>query len=144
MKENYYRGLGGWSYRTSPQLCGTRISGTDLAVLKADLQSACSPNSAASQRQPGNPAMVIGRSPILADNRHAGEHLGGVRVPGVTWRGGRLDPVHPPGRPRCILVSSGGAVIDTAGQTLGIATSKLSPASPVLAIPVSTVKLSGG
>ncbi len=126
-------GLGGGV--TVPATLAGRDSGTDLAVLKADLQVPVAELSD-SPRQPGNLAMVLGRSADSGVNATLGV-ISAVSGSWRTWRGGRLDQYI---RLDATLYpgSSGGAVIDTEGHTLGIATSGLSRIAG-LAIPVSTV-----
>ena len=126
-------GLGGGV--TVPATLVGRDPGTDLAVLKADLQVPVAELSE-SARQPGNLAMVIGRSADSGVNATLGA-ISAVSGSWRTWRGGRLDQYI---RLDATLYpgSSGGAVIDTAGLTIGIATSGLSRLAG-LAIPVSTV-----
>jgi S1-C subfamily serine protease len=91
---------------------------------------------AAADPQPGNLALSLGRSPDSGPNATMGI-VSAVSGPWRTWRGGRLD--------RYIRLdltlypgSSGGAVLNTAGETIGIATSALSRIAGV-AIPSSTV-----
>ena len=113
-----------------------RDPGTDLAVLKADNL----PNPVATFNQtkvrPGAVALIIGRGGESGPNATMGI-ISAVSGPWRTWRGGmldlyiRLDATLYPG-------SSGGAVVDTGGRTLGIATGGLSRLAG-LAIPASTV-----
>lgn len=110
--------------------------GTDIAVLKIDEESAAPAPLSQAELQPGSLVLAIGRSPDSGVNATLGI-LSAVSGSWRTWRGGRLDryirldlTVYPG--------SSGGAVIDTAGQILGIATTALSRIAG-LAIPVSTV-----
>lgn len=115
-----------------------RDPGTDLAVLRLK-ESAALPGATklppATALQPGMIAVTVGRNTESA-NADLGI-LGSVGGPSGTRRGGRLDavlrlgsPVHP--------VSSGGAVVDVAGNLIGIATPALSQFA-VFAIPPSTV-----
>ena len=112
-----------------------RDPGTDLAVLKADLKNPVA-DFGEDQVQPGNLAMVLGRSADSGVNATMGV-ISAVSGSWRTWRGGmidqyiRLDLTLYPG-------SSGGAVINTQGKVLGIATSGLSRIAG-LAVPVSTV-----
>ncbi len=109
--------------------------GTDLAVLKTDLAGQAPP-SLSSQPAPGHLALAIGR----AQDSGVNATLGIVSAVGPawrTWRGGRLD--------RYIRLdltlypgSSGGLVVNAAGEAVGIATSALSRIAGV-AIPASTV-----
>ena len=108
--------------------------GTDLAVLKADY-TAPSLKTAA-EPVPGQIALSIGRSQDSGVNATMGI-VSAVSGDWRTWRGGRLD--------RYIRLdltlypgSSGGAVVNTAGEVVGIATSALSRIAGV-AIPASTV-----
>ena len=86
--------------------------------------------------KPGHVVLAIGRSPDSGVNATMGI-MSAVSGPWRSWRGGqidqylRLDLTLYPG-------SSGGAVVDTAGRVLGIATSALSRIAG-LAVPVSTV-----
>jgi S1-C subfamily serine protease len=109
--------------------------GTDLAVLKTDHPGQVAA-AAASDPVPGSLALTIGRSPDSGVNATMGI-VSAVSGPWRTWRGGRLD--------RYIRLdltlypgSSGGLVVNTAGEALGIATSALSRIAGV-AIPASTV-----
>jgi S1-C subfamily serine protease len=86
--------------------------------------------------RPGQVVLAIGRSPDSGVNATMGI-MSAVSGPWRSWRGGqidqylRLDLTLYPG-------SSGGAVVDTAGRVLGIATSALSRIAG-LAVPASTV-----
>jgi S1-C subfamily serine protease len=109
--------------------------GTDLAVLKVDAAGE-PPALAAAAPVPGNLALAIGRSPDSGVNAAMGI-VSAVSGSWRTWRGGRLDnyirldlTVYPS--------SSGGLVVDTRGEAIGIATSVLSRIAG-LAIPASTV-----
>lgn len=109
--------------------------GTDLAVLKVEAgQTAVT--RAAAEPVPGNLALTIGRSEDSGVNATMGI-ISAVSGSWRTWRGGRLD--------RYIRLdltlypgSSGGLVVNAAGEALGIATSVLSRIAG-LAIPVSTI-----
>jgi S1-C subfamily serine protease len=109
--------------------------GTDLAVLR--VESAGQPPAAmADAIAPGHLALALGRSQDSGVNATMGI-LSAVSGEWRTWRGGRLD--------RYIRLdltlypgSSGGLVINTAGEVIGIATSALSRIAG-LAIPASTV-----
>jgi len=111
--------------------------GTDLAVLKVEglkVEEAAATGEASARV--GELALVIGRSPDSGPNASLGiisAHSG----PWRTWRGGQLD--------RYIRLdaklfpnSSGGAVIDSRGRLLGIATSALSRIAG-LTIPAATI-----
>ena len=114
-----------------------RDPGTDLAVLRVkNLAIPTALKSADSGHRPGNLIVAIGRNKESA-NAALGviSSLGG---PSQTWRGGKLDQVirldlalHP--------VASGGAVVDSAGKLIGIATPVLSRAA-VFAVPNATVE----
>jgi len=123
---------------------GTKVSasvagsdpGTDLAVLKVDGQAGEAPVVAAGDPAPGNLALSIGRSPDSGVNATMGI-ISAVSGSWRTWRGGRLDryirldlTMYP--------ASSGGLVVNTNGEAIGIATSALSRIAG-LAIPASTV-----
>jgi len=109
--------------------------GTDLAVLKVDAAGDAAAIAAAVPA-PGNLALSIGRSPDSGVNATMGI-VSAVSGEWRTWRGGRLDhyirldlTVYPS--------SSGGLVVDTRGEAIGIATSALSRIAG-LAIPATTV-----
>jgi S1-C subfamily serine protease len=114
-----------------------RDPGTDLAVLRVkDLTIPTAPKSEDSGHRPGNLIVAIGRNKNSA-NAALGviSSLGG---PSQTWRGGKLDQVirldlalHP--------VASGGAVVNSSGKLIGIATPILSRAA-VFAVPNATVE----
>jgi S1-C subfamily serine protease len=108
--------------------------GTDLAVLKADFPAP--PLKAAANPVPGQIALAIGRSQDSGVNATMGI-ISAVSGDWRTWRGGRLDHYV-----RLDLTlypgSSGGAVVNTAGEVLGIATSALSRIAGV-AIPTATI-----
>ena len=113
-----------------------RDPGTDLAVLKADNLKTAVAEFGEDQVRPGNVALVLGRSADSGVNATMGV-ISAVSGSWRTWRGGmmdqyiRLDLTLYPG-------SSGGAVINTQGKVLGIATSGLSRIAG-LAVPLSTV-----
>lgn len=109
--------------------------GTDLAVLKAEFPAPLLKVAAASP-VPGQIALTIGRSPDSGANATMGI-ISAVSGDWRTWRGGRLD--------RYIRLdltlypgSSGGAVVNIAGEIVGIATSALSRIAGV-AIPSATI-----
>jgi len=110
--------------------------GTDLAVLKVDSSAAVAPVAVAAEPAPGNLALSIGRSPDSGVNATMGI-ISAVSGSWRTWRGGRLDNYI-----RLDLTlypgSSGGLVVNTKGEAIGIATSALSRIAG-LAIPASTV-----
>ena len=109
--------------------------GTDLAVLR--VEGAGQPvGAAAGAIAPGHLALAIGRSPDSGVNATMGI-ISAVSGEWRTWRGGRLDHYI-----RLDLTlypgSSGGLVINTAGEVIGIATSALSRIAG-LAIPAATI-----
>jgi len=121
---------------TSATLAG-RDSGTDIAVLKLpENGTPAAPLGSTDALKPGHVVLAIGRSPDSGVNATMGI-MSAVSGPWRSWRGGqidqylRLDLTLYPG-------SSGGAVVDTAGRVLGIATSALSRIAG-LAVPASTV-----
>jgi S1-C subfamily serine protease len=109
--------------------------GTDLAVLKTDHPGSV-PAIATAAPVPGALALAIGRSADSGVNATMGI-VSAVSGPWRTWRGGRLDAYV-----RLDLTlypgSSGGLVVNTAGEAIGIATSALSRIAGV-AIPASTI-----
>jgi S1-C subfamily serine protease len=109
--------------------------GTDLTVLKVD-GAAATALTTASEPAPGNLALSIGRSPDSGVNATMGI-ISAVSGSWRTWRGGRLDHYI-----RLDLTlypgSSGGLVVNTKGEAIGVATSALSRIAG-LAIPASTV-----
>jgi S1-C subfamily serine protease len=115
-------------------LAGTD-AGTDLAVLKIDATSQ-TPGPTTTAPAPGTLALTIGRSQDSGVNATLGI-VSACSGEWRTWRGGRLDHYI-----RLDLTlypgSDGGAVIDTDGKTIGIATSALSRIAG-LAIPAVTV-----
>src|SRR5450432_340240 len=121
--------------KNAPATLAGTDAGTDIAVLKADWAG---PLNARSGGDPvaGNLALCIGRSEDSGVNATMGI-VSAVSGAWRTWRGGRLDHYI-----RLDLTlypgSSGGAVINTAGETIGIATSALSRIAGV-AIPAATV-----
>lgn len=124
--------------RNLPATLAGRDAGTDIAVLRIeapDLPVAGS--QAALPAQPGQLALSVGRSADSGVNATMGI-LSAVSGPWRTWRGGqldqyiRLDLTLYPG-------SSGGVVVNTEGEVLGIATSALSRIAG-LAIPASNIE----
>ena len=114
-----------------------RDHGTDLALLRVN--GLRSPER--TQQQPeavraGELALVLGRSPDSGPNASLGI-LSAVSGPWRTWRGGRLDQ-YVRLDAKFFPNSSGGAVISSRGELLGIATSALSRIAG-LAIPTSSV-----
>jgi len=110
--------------------------GTDLAVLKVENAGPAPAARATAPPVPGNLALTIGRSEDSGVNATMGI-VSAVSGSWRTWRGGRLDHYI-----RLDLTlypgSSGGLVISTAGETIGIATSALSRIAGV-AIPAATI-----
>jgi S1-C subfamily serine protease len=108
--------------------------GTDLAVLKAEFPAPLL--KPAGPTVAGQIALTVGRSPDSGVNATMGI-VSAVSGDWRTWRGGRLDQYI-----RLDLTlypgSSGGAVVNVAGETLGIATSALSRIAGV-AIPSATI-----
>lgn len=114
-----------------------RDAGTDLAVLKVEgLKASVAARATNFKPQPGALLATIGRSKdseIVALGP-----LASISPESRTWRGGRLDQVlrlgmdlHPG--------ASGGAVVDSEGKLIGIATAALSRVS-AFAIPLATVE----
>lgn len=111
-------------------------AGTDIAVLKLAEAGVEVATQSLAELLPGYLAMAIGRSENSGVNATLGI-ISAVSGSWRTWRGGRLDQyirldlnMYPS--------SSGGAVIDTSGAVIGIATSGLSRIAG-LAIPASTI-----
>jgi len=120
--------------KASATLAG-RDPGTDLAVLKVDGAGNPAFETAASVKT-GNLVLAVGRSLEVGVSATMGV-VSAVGGAWSTWRGGRLDQyirldvsIYPG--------SSGGAVVDTEGRLIGIATSALSRTAGV-AIPGATV-----
>ena len=113
-----------------------RDPGADLAVLK--VPGLGSPAASFTQDKPvlGEFALVIGRSPDSGPNASLGI-IGAASGSWRTWRGGRLEQYI---RLDAMLYpnSSGGAVVNSRGNLLGIATSALSRVAG-LAIPAPDV-----
>jgi S1-C subfamily serine protease len=119
-----------------PATLAGRDPGTDIAVLKAENLVNPTADFGSEQVQTGNLALAVGRATESGVNATMGV-ISAVSGSWRTWRGGRidqyirLDVTLYPG-------SSGGAVVNTQGEVLGIATSGLSRIAG-LAVPVSTV-----
>jgi S1-C subfamily serine protease len=123
--------------RTVSATLAGRDPGTDVAVLTVEGMS--SPTVETSHNEPlqvGHLALVLGRSRERGLSASLGI-LSAVSGAWRTWRGGRLDQyvrldvkLYPN--------SSGGAVVDSHGRVLGIATSALSPIAG-LAVPAATI-----
>ena len=110
--------------------------GTDLAVLGLSEPAVEPAPAPAAETRPGYLALAVGRSENSGVNATLGI-LSAVSGSWRTWRGGRLDQyirldltMYP--------ASSGAIVVDSAGNTIGVATSALSRLAGV-AIPASTV-----
>ena len=110
-------------------------AGTDIAVLKVE-GAAAAVSKSASVPAPGNLALVVGRSENSGPNASMGI-ISAVSGNWRTWRGGRLDHYI---RLDVTLFpgSSGGVVVNVAGEALGIATSVLSRIAG-LAIPAANI-----
>jgi len=122
--------------RTEATLAG-RDTGTDIAILKVEgLGSPAAQTAGGNAAKAGELALVLGRSPDSGPNASLGV-IGAVSGPWRTWRGGQLDNYV---RLDATLFpnSSGGAVVDSGGRLLGIATSGLSRIAG-LAIPASSI-----
>jgi S1-C subfamily serine protease len=110
--------------------------GTDVAVLRTSATLVNAVQAAEGALEPGHLALAIGRSEDTGVNAAMGI-VSALGPAWRTWRGGRLD--------RYIRLdltlypgTSGGAVVNTAGEAIGIATSALSRLAGV-AIPASTI-----
>jgi len=121
---------------TAPATLVASDAGTDLSVLRVEAPGAASVLRGTPKPAPGQLALAVGRSPDSGVNATWGI-VSAVSGPWRTWRGGRLDAYI-----RLDLTlypgSSGGLVINVAGEALGIATSALSRIAG-LAIPASTI-----
>jgi S1-C subfamily serine protease len=110
--------------------------GMDLAVLKLGEPAGDAIAQIATGVKPGHLALTVGRSEDSGVNASMGI-ISAVSGPWRTWRGGRLEQYI-----RLDLtmfpVSSGGLVIDSAGGTIGVATSGLSRLAG-LAIPALSI-----
>jgi S1-C subfamily serine protease len=120
---------------TVPATLAGTDPGTDLAVLKIDITTHA-PGRSTTAPAPGTLALTIGRSEDSGVNATLGI-ISACSGEWRTWRGGRLDHYI-----RLDLTlypgSDGGAVVNTNGETIGIATSALSRIAG-LAIPAVTV-----
>jgi S1-C subfamily serine protease len=113
-----------------------RDAGTDLAVLRVkDLNTPPFAGNKTPAYRPGDLAVAVGRNK-QSPNASLGV-IASIAGPSDTWRGGKLDQVirldlelHP--------VASGSAVVNAAGDLIGIATPVLSRAS-VFAVPAATI-----
>ena len=121
--------------KNAPATVAGTDAGTDIAVLKAEWAGPVNDRHAADP-VPGNLALCIGRSEDSGVTATLGI-VSAVSGAWRTWRGGRLDHYI-----RLDLTlypgSSGGAVINTGGEIIGIATSALSRIAGV-AIPAATI-----
>ena len=121
--------------RNVPATLAGTDPGTDLAVLKFEGATGA-PATTATAPAPGTLALALGRSEDSRPNATLGI-ISASSGEWRTWRGGRLDHYL-----RLDLTlypgSDGGAVINTAGEMLGVATSALSRIAG-LAIPSVTV-----
>src|ERR1039458_3025034 len=119
---------------TVPATLAGADPGTDIAVLKIAATTQ-TPGITTAAPVPGTLALSIGRSEDSGPNASFGI-ISACSGEWRTWRGGRLDHYL-----RLDLTlypgSDGGAVINTAGETIGIATSALSRIAG-LAIPAVT------
>jgi S1-C subfamily serine protease len=115
-----------------------RDPGMDLAVLKLEASGASDPEPKQVETvKVGELILVIGRSPDSGVNASLGI-LSAASGPWRTWRGGNLDGYIRLDA-RLFPQSSGGVVVNTRAEVIGIASSALSRIAG-LAIPVSTVK----
>lgn len=119
---------------TVPATLAGSDAGTDIAVLRVEARLAGPPHAAAPA--PGTLALAIGRSEDSGVNASLGI-ISACSGEWRTWRGGQLDHyirldlnVFP--------TSDGGAVINTAGELIGVATTALSRIAG-LAIPTATI-----
>ena len=128
-------GEGGPATELRATLAG-RDPGTDLAVLRVEgLSQPVAARATSEVLKPGHLVLAVGRNGE-SPNAAIGV-VSSLSGPSQTWRGGHLDQVirldltlHP--------VAAGGAVVDAAGQLIGIATPVLSRVS-VFAVPLATV-----
>jgi len=111
-------------------------AGMDLAVLRLAEPAGEPASQFANGTKPGHLALAVGRSEDSGVNASMGI-ISAVSGPWRTWRGGRLDQYI-----RLDLTmfpqTSGGAVVDSAGAVIGVATSALSRLAG-LAIPAASI-----
>lgn len=127
---------GGSGEKFAAEIAG-RDPGTDLAVLRVkDLAVPLVPRLGQGEYRPGSLILAVGRNKESA-NAALGV-IGSIGPVSQTWRGGKLDEVirldvslHP--------AAAGGAVVDAAGNLIGIATPALSRVA-VFAVPGSNVE----
>ena len=124
---------------TVPATLAGSDAGTDIAVLRVEARLAGPPHAAAPA--PGTLALAIGRSEDSGVNASLGI-ISACSGEWRTWRGGQLDHyirldlnVFP--------TSDGGAVINTAGELIGVATTALSRIAG-LAIPTAAIERVAG
>jgi S1-C subfamily serine protease len=122
--------------QTVPATFAGADPGTDLAVLKVDAAGASAGPAHAAAPAPGTLALAIGRSEDSGINAAMGI-ISACSGEWRTWRGGQMEHyirldlnIFP--------TSDGGAVINTAGEVIGVATTALSRIAG-LAIPAVTV-----
>jgi len=113
-----------------------RDAGTDVEVLKLASGSSAAELSRAASANPGELALVLGRSPNSGVNASLGI-VSAVSGPWRTWRGGQLEGYIRLDA-KLFPHSSGGAVLNARGDLIVIATSALSRIAG-LAIPLATV-----
>jgi S1-C subfamily serine protease len=111
-------------------------AGTDVAVLRVEGNISGPTPRAGEAPAPGSLALAIGRSRDSGVNASMGV-ISAVSGSWRTWRGGRLDHYIRLDL-RLFPNSSGGVVVNVAGEAIGIATSALSRIAGV-AIPATTV-----
>jgi S1-C subfamily serine protease len=128
--------------RTLPATLAGRDAGTDIAVLKADCGDLPAAEAAPGDvLKPGHIVLAVGRGEETGVSAAMGV-ISGVAGAWRTWRGGmierfvRLDVALYPG-------ASGGAVVDTQGRLIGLATGGLSRVSGI-AIPLETLERVAG
>lgn len=121
--------------QTVPAEIAGRDPGTDLAVLRASAGQFSAPSEPTDLRT-GHLVLAVGRSHDTGANASLGV-IGSLSGPWHTWRGGKIDQFIRldlglyPG-------ASGGAVVNAAGDIIGLATGGLSRTS-AFAIPIQTV-----